>query len=97
MAFLSGQRRYTVAGADRRPALVRHASGSPVTVRWPDGRVRGAIRNFPANRNCARKDPRASYLQLAQVGAKARPQPFGVLADAGGDQLAHDATPASSS
>lgn len=27
-AFLSGQRRYTVAGADRRPALVRHASVS---------------------------------------------------------------------
>jgi hypothetical protein len=58
------------------------ASGSPVQVRWPDGRVRGAIRNFPANRNCARKDPGASYLQVAQVGAKARPQPFGLLAPA---------------
>jgi hypothetical protein len=29
---------------------------------------------------------------LAQVG---EPQPLGVLADAGGDQLTHDATPAS--
>jgi hypothetical protein len=29
---------------------------------------------------------------LAQVG---EPQPFGVLTDAGGDQLAHDATPTS--
>ena len=28
MAFLSGKRRYTVAGADRRPALVRRASVS---------------------------------------------------------------------
>jgi hypothetical protein len=58
------------------------AGGSSVRVQWPDGRVRGAIRNFPANRNCARKDPQTSYLQLAQVGAKARPQPFGLLGPA---------------
>lgn len=58
------------------------AGGSSVKVQWPDGRVRGAIRNFPANRNCARKDPQTSYLQLAQVGAKARPQPFGLLGPA---------------
>jgi hypothetical protein len=28
------------------------------------------------------------------LGQMAEPEPFGVLADAGGDQLAHDATPA---
>jgi hypothetical protein len=58
------------------------ADGSVVKVQRQDGHVRGGIRNFPANRNCARKDPGTSYLQFAQLGAKYRPVLFGMLGPA---------------
>jgi hypothetical protein len=58
------------------------ADGSVVKVRRPDGTEAGGIRNFPANRNCARKDSRASYLQVQQLGTRSRPKLFGMLGPA---------------
>jgi hypothetical protein len=58
------------------------ADGSVVQVRRPDGTEAGGIRNFPANRNCARKDSRASYLQVQQLGTRSRPKLFGMLGPA---------------
>jgi hypothetical protein len=58
------------------------ADGSVVKVRRPDGTEAGGIRNFPANRNCARKDSRASYLQVQQLGTRSRPKSFGMLGPA---------------
>jgi hypothetical protein len=55
------------------------ADGSAVPVRRPDGEVRGGIRNFLANRNCARKDPELSYAQVAQIGKPYNPKPFALL------------------
>ena len=55
------------------------ADGSAVPVRTPDGKVRGGIRNFLANRNCARRDPQLSYGQVAQIGSAYRPKPFALL------------------
>jgi hypothetical protein len=58
------------------------ADGSVVKVRRQNGRVVGGIRNFPANRHCARKDPGNSYLQVSQLGQKYRPHLFGMLGPA---------------
>jgi hypothetical protein len=55
------------------------ADGSAVPVRRPDGKVRGGIRNFFANRNCAKRDPQLSYGQVAQIGSAYRPKPFALL------------------
>jgi hypothetical protein len=58
------------------------ADGSVVKVRRQNGKVVSGIRNFPANRNCARKDPGNSYLQVSQLGQKYKPHLFGMLGPA---------------
>jgi hypothetical protein len=58
------------------------ADGSVVKVQRQNGKVVGGIRNFPANRHCARKDPGNSYLQVSQLGQKYRPHLFGMLGPA---------------
>jgi hypothetical protein len=70
---------------DCRYAMQMYAlagDGSVVKVRRQNGKVVGGIRNFPANRNCARKDPGNSYLQLSQLGQKYKPHLFGMLGPA---------------
>jgi hypothetical protein len=58
------------------------ADGSIVKVQRQNGKVVGGIRNFPANHNCARKDPGNSYLQVSQLGQKYKPHLFGMLGPA---------------
>jgi hypothetical protein len=70
---------------DCRYAMLMYAlaaDGSVVKVQRQNGKVVGGIRNFPANRNCARKDPGNSYLQVSQLGRKYKPHLFGMLGPA---------------